>query len=88
MYVDYSGHMPTWLTYTLGALAFVVAGVLVAATMGMMAPGVICAASFTLSFLARNPRNARQDQGFRALPVQLKNRNGISVPVFDYEYIE
>ena len=51
MYVDYSGHMPTWLTYTLGALAFVVAGVLVAATMGIMAPGVICAASFTLSFL-------------------------------------
>ena len=51
MYVDYSGHMPTWLTYTLGALAFVVAGVLVAATMGMMAPGVICATSFTLTFL-------------------------------------
>lgn len=49
-YVDYTGQMPSWLKITLGALAFVAVGCMVAATMGMMAPGVICMATTIMTY--------------------------------------
>ena len=49
-YADYDGNMPSWLKYTLGAVAFVAASVAVAATLGAMAPAAICALSYGIGY--------------------------------------
>ncbi len=49
-FVDYDGNMPSWLKYTLGAVAFVAASVVVAAALGALAPAAICAASQILGY--------------------------------------